>query len=188
MADPSETTQVSGSLGDLQGAEAVEALRSLTAQVAELQQELQALRAEARGLPLPEARAGWAAGAGVSRDGSAWVRSLDAPTARRLRVPWLGLEIAFLVTVAALSVVAGLDAAVVAAVMLVAWALVALAEWLLARAARVEHELVYGAGPVGARLPEDPSWFAPPLGETAFDPAELAERTAARLPPPADEA
>ncbi len=189
MADPSETTQVSRGPGETDSEELLAAVRALATQVGELQAELHALRAQARPLPVDDAdRPGWDEGTSTARDSAAWVRSLDSPSARRPAVPRLLLEIAFLIAVAALSAVAGLDAPVVVAVMVGAWLLVALAEWAAARAARRQEAIVYGALTAsGPGFVADPSWFAPPVERTALDISGAGDDTAARLPPPLPE-
>ena len=187
MADPSETTQVSREPTE-QEAELVDAVRALAAQVGGLRDDVHALRAEARALPSGDPdRPGWDEGAAAVavREGPAWIRSVDSPRARGIAIPWLLLESLFLVAVAVLCVVAGLDAPVIAAVMIAAWALVALAEWLAARAERERLALVYraGAAPIAASVPDDRSWFAMNGDDTMLD-APSAERPPARLPPP----
>jgi hypothetical protein len=189
VADPSETTQVSREPADLESEELLAAVRALATQVGELQAELQALRAQSRSLPAQdEEQPGWDDRTPARRDSPAWVRSLDTPTLRRAAVPWLLLEILFLVAVAGLAAVARLDAPVVVAVMVGAWLLVALAEWTAARAARSRDAVLYGSlAPGAAALPEDPSWFGPPVERTALSIADVEESTAARLPPPQSE-
>jgi hypothetical protein len=182
MADPSETTQVS----QAQEAELVDAVRALADQVGALQHDVRALRAEGHMLPSGEAdRHGWDEGAPMAvREGPAWVRSVDSPRPRGIAVPWLLLEILFLVAVAVLCAVAGLDAPVIAGVMVAAWALVALGEWLLSRAEREHRALVYGTGaPPAVSMPDDQSWFGSNGDDTLLD-APSAERPPARLPPP----
>ncbi len=99
-------------------------------------------------------------------------------------MPWLLLEILFLVAVAVLCAVAGLDAPVIAGVMVAAWLLVAVAEWLASRAERQRQAFVYGVGaPIATSAPEDRSWFASNGDDTLLD-APSAERQPARLPPP----
>lgn len=189
MADPSETTQVSREPADPEGEELLAAVRVLATQVGGLQAELQSLRAQSRSLPTPDGeQPGWDDRAPAQRESVAWVRSLDTPTLRRAAVPWLFLEIVFLLAVAVLAAVAELGAFAVIAVMTGAWLLVALAEWTSARAARREDAIVYDSltGGRGARS-EDPSWFAPPVERTALEIADVGESTAARLPPPASE-
>ena len=183
MADPSETTQVSRE--PVEQADLVDALQSLSAQVSSLQDDVHALRTESHALPSDEAdRHGWDDGAPVVvREGPAWVRSVDSPRARSIDVPWLLVEILFLVAVAVLCAVAGLDAPVIAGVMVAAWLLVALGEWLLARAERERHALLYGARPPVASAPDNRSWFGANGDDTLLD-AHSAERPPARLPPP----
>ncbi len=185
MADPSETTQVSREPAVQEG-ELVDALRSLASQVGSLQADVQSLRAEARGLPVGEAdRHGWEEGTGapVVRESAAWVRSVDSPRPRGLAIPWLLVEILFLVAVAVLAIVADLEPYAIGAVMLGAWILVALAEWLAARSDRQRNLLVYGGAPAGAPIPDDTAWFGTNGDDTLLD-APSSERPPARLPPP----
>jgi len=187
MADPSETTQVSREPAAEDAGELLGAVRSLATQVGGLQVEVQALRQEARGLPAENGeRPGWDEGRPVVRESPAWVRSVDSPGSRGLAVPWLLLEILFLVAVAVLAAVAGLDAPVIAGVMVVAWLLVAAAEWIAARSSLRERALVYGASASQSGLPEDPSWLAASREETVFGVA-TDDRIQARLPPPQPE-
>ena len=184
MADSSETTRVSREPTE-HDAELVDAVRALAAQVGSLKDDVHALRTEAHALPASEVdRHGWDDSAPVAvREGSAWVRSVDSPRSRGLAIPWLLLEIVFLVAVATLSVVAGLEAPVIAGVMVGAWALVALGEWFGARADRERHEYVYGAAtPVAASVPDDRSWFDTNGDDTLLD-MPSAERPPPRLPP-----
>jgi hypothetical protein len=186
MADPSETTQVSRPPAE-EEQELLAAVRSLATQVGSLQAEVHALRSQSPELPThEEERPGWEdAPAGTLRDGGAWVRSLDAPTYRRLSVPWLLLEILFLVAVAVLAAVSGLDTPVIVGLMLVAWLVVAAAEWASSRAARQRHAMAYGPpATVRAAVPEDPSWLEPPSERTSLD---VSEAAVTRLPPPAPE-
>jgi hypothetical protein len=186
MADPSETTQVSREPAEQEPDELLGAVRALAAQVGSLQEDVASLRHEARVLPAADGdRPGWedAAHQAAVRESPAWVRSVDTPGVRGVAVPWLVLEIVFLVAVAVLAAVAGLDAPVIAAVMVVAWLLVAVGEWALARGAMREHALVYGAAePPLPGVPDDPLWFDAGTDETSLDVVE--ERTATRLPPP----
>jgi len=184
MADPSETTQVSSEPSE--PAELVDAVQALSTQLTSLQDDVHALRVEARALPDGEAdRHGWDEGApAVVREGPAWVRSVDSPRAREIAVPWLLLEILFLVAVAVLCAVAGLDAPVIAGVMIAAWLLVAVGEWLQSRAERERYALVYGSDvPPIAAMADDRSWFATNGDDTLLD-LSSAERPPARLPPP----
>ena len=184
MADPSETTQVSRESTE-NDAELVAAVRALAAQVGSLKDDVHALRTEAHALPAGEAdRHGWDDSAPVAvREGAAWVRSVDSPRVRGLAIPWLLLEIVFLVAVAVLCVVAGLDPPVIVVVMAAAFALVALGEWFAARADRERHEYVYGAAaPIAASVPDDRSWFDTNGDDTLLD-LPSAERPPPRLPP-----
>lgn len=181
MADPSETTQVARE-STTPDDDLVAALRSLAAQVGSLQADVQALRSESRALPLGEAdRHGWDEHAPIVREGPAWVRSVDSPRPRRLPVPWLLLEILFLVAIAVLAAVADLEPYAIAGVMIAAWALVAVAEWLSARGERLERQLVYRASTPAAPPPDDRAWLGS-NGDTLLD-APSDERTPARLPP-----
>jgi hypothetical protein len=184
MADPSETTQVSREPAGPEGEELLAAVRALATQVGGLQAELQTLRAQSRSLPLPDGEPpGWDDRAPAPRDSASWVRSLDTPGLRRAAVPWLVLEILFLVAVAVLAAVAGLGAPAVVAVMVGAWLLVALAEWTSVRAARRDDAILYDSllSRVGTRS-DDPSWFAPPVEATALEIADAEARAATRLP------
>ena len=163
MADPSETTQVSREPTE-QDAELVDAVRALAAQVGSLQDELHALRTETRAA-LPPSEADDTAGTRCAR--SPCARALPG-SARSIRpelaaspIPWLLLEILFLVAVAVLCVVAGLDAPVIAGVMVVAWVLVALGEWLaVARRARPLRTRLRRQRSADRReRPDDRSWF-----------------------------
>lgn len=187
MADPSETTQVSLEPREPEASELLGAVRALSEQVGGLQAELQALRAQVR--PLPEApdAPGWDESAPAQRESSPWVRSLDGPGPRGPAVPRLLVEIAFLVAVALAAAIAELDPVVIVLLMAAAWALVAIAEWIGARAAQ-RHTLVSDAplGRAGAYFAEDPSWFGPPVERTVVQAAEDgAPRT--RLPEPPDD-
>jgi len=185
MADPSETTQVSREPQAAGQDELLEAVRTLATQVGSLETEVHALRTQTPALPSADGeRPGWEDGAPVVRDTAAWVRSVDAPSGRRLAVPWLLLEMLFLVAVAALAAIADLDAPVVVAVMVVAWVLVALAEWLTSRTARREQALLASSFTYAPAAPNDPSWLGPPIGQTALELEDAGDRSATRLPPP----
>ena len=188
MADPSETTQVSRAPADEDSEELLDAVRSLSEQVGGIQAELHALRAETRTLPPGEDRPGWDESAPVAsavREGPEWIRSIGAPRPGGLAVPWLVLEILFLVAVAILCVVADFDPPVIAGVMVAAWVLVAIGEWFAFRSARRQRALIYGAPVPVQTLPDDPSWLAVSSEETRADGS--AEHTAALLPPPQPE-
>jgi hypothetical protein len=184
VADPSETTQVSRQNVPDDQDELLGAVRSLAIQVGGLQAELHALRHEARTLPPGDGeRPGWEEGQPLVRESPAWVRSVDSPGRRGLAVPWLLLEILFLIAVAVLAASASLDAPVIAAVMVVAWLLVVAGEWIASRAAARERALVYGVAPTApSSLPDDPTWFAPSAEDTIHD-VTANDRAATRLPP-----
>ncbi len=187
MADASETTQVTRPPAKPGEQELLDAVRALATQVGGLQAEVHALRSRTPALPADrDDRPGWEdAPSGTLRDGGAWVRSLDAPASRRLSVPWLLLELGFLVAVAVLAAAAGLDTAVIAGLMVLAWLVVAAAEWASARAVRRRHALAYGPpATVRATVPDDPSWLEPPSERTALD---VGEAAVTRLPPPMSE-
>lgn len=186
MADPSETTQVSREPVGEEPEEVLGAVRSLASQVGSMQAELHALRHESRALPSDDEQAGWDEGRPIVHESPSWVRAVDSPRARGVSVPWLLLEILFLVGVATLAAVAGLDAPVIAGVMIIAWLLVAVAEWAAARTALRERALVYGVTSVPPGLPDDPSWFDVDADGTALDLA-AHDRAATRLPPPQPE-
>ena len=101
MADPSETTQISPKPVSDDSADVLEAIRELSDQVAGLQAELHALRAQSRSLPSAGAEThGWEERATSGPDTLAWIRSLDSPGPRQAAVPRLGLEVVFLAAVA----------------------------------------------------------------------------------------
>ena len=187
MADPSETTQVSREPAVEESDDVLEAVRSLAAQVGGLQSEVNALRHEAHALPSNGGeRPGWDEGRPVVRESPSWVRSVDSPGSRRVAVPWLLLEILFIVAVAVLAAVAGLDAPAIAGVMVGAWVLVAASEWATARSQLREQALIYGSTVVQAGLPDDPRWFDAAGSDTALE-VEADDRAATRLPPPQPE-
>jgi hypothetical protein len=187
MADPSETTQVSHEPAGPEGEELLAAVRALATQVGELQSELHTLRTQARTLPAEDGeRPGWEERVPTPVQSVPWVRSLDSPKLRRAPIPWLLLEILFLIAVAVLAVVADYGAPAALIAIVGAWLLVALAEWMNARAARRDAAILYDyVAPGAAMFPDDPSWFDPPSEQTALEISDARETTAARLPPPA---
>ena len=187
MADPSETTQVSREPASETADDVLGAVRALAAQVGGLQSEVNALRHEARVLPsdLGE-QPGWDDGRPVVRESPSWVRSVDSPSSRRVAVPWLLLEIVFIVAVAVLAAVADLDAPAIAGVMAGAWLLVAVVEWATARSQVREQALIYGSTAVQAGPPNDPTWFDAVGSDSALDVA-TDDRAPTRLPPPQPE-
>jgi hypothetical protein len=188
MADPSETTQVSPEPAVLEREELLAAVRALATQVGELQGELHTLRTQARALPAEDGdRPGWEERVPNQLQSAPWVRTLDTPKLKRTAIPWLLLEILFLVAVAVLAVVADFSAPAAVGVIAGAWLLVALAEWTNARAARRNAAIVYDYVATGtAMFPDDPSWFDAPTERTALEIPDARETTATRLPPPQD--
>ena len=184
MADPSETTQISRETAGEDPEELLGAVRALATQVGTLQTEVHALRQDARGLPSENGETpGWEEGRPAVRESPSWVRSVDSPRSRALSVPWLLLEILFLVAVATLAAVAGLEPVAIGGLMIGAWLLVALGEWAAARGRARERAFAYGAGTTQVALPDDPSWFDANGDENALDVA-TSDRAPTRLPPP----
>lgn len=187
MADPSETTQVSDP-DEISQAELLSAVQALSVQVGGLQSELRALRAQTRSLPASNLDApGWDDRPQVRRESSAWIRSLDGPSARPPAVPRLFLELVFLIAVAVGAVLADLGPEAIVLVMTGSWALVALAEWTAAVAARRRAEVFDAPLAGGGVFADDPSWFVPPVERTELEVVEEDEDTATRLPRPASE-
>jgi len=186
VADPSETTQASLEPKDSEASELLGAVQALSAQVGGLQTEMHALRSQVR--PLPEAAdaPGWGDSPSARRESSPWVRTLESPGPRGPAVPRLLIEIVFLAAVAIAAAIAELEPLVIALVMAGAWVLVALAEWMAARAVR-RHGYVQAAplSGTGAFFGEDPSWFGSPIEHTAVEPSGADEDTQTRLPAPA---
>lgn len=184
MADPSETTQVSREPAVEGTDDVLDAVRALATEVGVLQSEVTALRHEAHVLPSDDGeQPGWDDGRPVVRESPHWVRSVDSPSSRRVAVPWLLLEILFIVAVAVLAAVAGLDAPAIAGVMVGAWLVVALIEWATARSEVREQALIYGSTVVQAGPPDDPHWLDGVGSDTALDVAS-DDRATTRLPPP----
>lgn len=181
MAGGTETPQTPSPGADAASADVASALRELAERVGELHEELEALRSERRALPAvgPDAP-GWDHRPALVAGGPSWARSLDSPAARRPTVPRFALEVAFLAAVAAGAAIARLEPAVIVAVLAVAWALVALIEWLAWQSDRRQEVLLESISLAGPRVEGNASWFAPPLEQTA----ELEETpVAAKLPP-----
>lgn len=181
MADPSETTQITRhDVSTRDGEDVLAAVHALSAQVRALQAELRTIGAQNRALPAAGAEApGWDDGIEAYRESPMWVRSLEGPGRRQPAVPRFLLEVVFLAGVAVACGIAKLDTPVIAGVMAAAWVLVVLAEWTAARAERRRVETVYVPLQVsGGSIPQDPSWFAPPVERTSLDVAGDAEDTA----------
>jgi hypothetical protein len=194
MADPSpsQTTQVGSAPVTDEGAresdqaEVLTAIRALSAQVGDLQAEVETLRAQARVLPPGERNApGWEEPRRPT-PALTWVETIEAPSSRAAAVPRLLLEVIFLVAVAVGAAIAELEAVEIVALMAVAWALVAIAEFAGARADRRRAQAVYGPYPL-AGYPSDASWFAPAVERTMLDLTQEESPPPARLPPPSDD-
>lgn len=172
MADPSETTQISLGPAEPEAAELIDAIKSVSTDIESLQSELRTLRAQARGLPAGERETlGWDDRLSVPRESSPWIRSLDGPSPRQPGVPRLLLEVVFLVVVAGAAAIANLDPFVIVVLMIGAWGLVALTEWLAEREARRRAELALAPLAGGsAVLADDPSWFRPPVERAVLEP------------------
>ncbi len=185
-ADASETTKAPLEPNDAQASELLGAVQTLSAQVGGLRTELHALRSQVRPLPEPADAPGWGDSPTARRESSPWVRTLERPAPRGPAVPRLLIEIVFLAAVALAAALAELDPLVIGLVMAGAWVLVALAEWMAARAAR-RHAYVQVAplSATGVFFGEDPSWFASPIEHTAIEPAAEEDDTQTRLPAPA---
>lgn len=168
-----------------EASELLGAVRALSVQVGGLQAELQALRSQVRPLPEAQDAPGWDKSAPAPRESSPWVRSLDRPGPRGPAVPRLLIEVVFLVAVALAAAIAELDPVVIVLLMAGAWALVAVAEWSVARAA-LRHAQVLEAplAGAGAYFGEDPAWFGPPVERTVTEAGESADNTQTRLPAP----
>jgi hypothetical protein len=166
--------------------ELAEELRTLRAQVAVLQADVR--RLEASGLSGGDH--GWAVDEQPGEPSLSWISTLEAPSPRRLAIPRLVLEVAFLVLVAVLAVLAELDTAAIVAVMGAAWLLVAFAEWAASRADRRHEELLLAPTFVVQPPPaSDPAWFAPPVEHTILQTPDAdpgADTGAATLPPLAE--
>jgi hypothetical protein len=181
VADPSETTLASRAPANEEATELLGAVRALSEQVGSLQAELRTLRTDAQQLPPGKADVpGWEVEAPPRRDGSPWLRSVSSPVLRPPAIPPLFIEILFLLAVACLAAVARLDTVLVIAVMAGAWALVALAEWSAARAARLRNEAAFG------RYGAEGTWFSPRRPGTLGTPPD-ADGAATRLPPPSSD-
>jgi hypothetical protein len=192
MAEASEQTEKSGRVGDEtiavepEPADVLAALRELSAQVGVLQGDVHSLRAERHALPAVDGeRPGWGDDREAVRAAPAWIRSLDSPGVRRPAIPWLLLELAFLAAVATAAAFAELETAAIVGVMAGAWVLVAVVEWVNARAARRRAEAAYAPLALAGVVVSDPSWFAPPVERTVLD--VESETTGARLPSPVDD-
>jgi hypothetical protein len=179
VTEQSETTPAADGSAS---ADVAEALRALTGQVEALKEELESLRSDQSALPAvaPETP-GWEHRPALAGSGPAWARSLDSPSARRPPVPRFALEVGFLAAVAVVAAAARLDPIAIVGTLAVAWALVALIEWLAWRTSRQQEALLAGISLGEPRVESDPSWFAPPIEQTAE--LDGMSASAAKLPP-----
>jgi hypothetical protein len=130
-------------------------VRELESVASELRAELRSLRAD-RDAPSRSEDEDWPVEAGLAgRDlpSSDWVATVPPPFARGVTVPRLAIEGAFLLLVAVLAGLADLAAGWIVLVMVVAWGLVALAEWAAA-AKRSSWRLDEVAPPVAVPGPD----------------------------------
>ena len=165
-------------------------VRELESVASELRAELHSLRAE-RSAPSRFEDEDWPADTGLAggTDPAAdWVATVPPPLARVLKVPRLAVEGAFLLLVALLAGLADLDPAWIVLVMVVAWALVALAEWAAA-AKRSRWRLDEIAPAVVVPGPDAADstgpWDMPVVESTAVDspePASESKTIVAKLP------
>jgi len=162
-------------------------LHELASAVAELKAELR--RNAGATLPRDEA-AGWDDEASSAAT-HAWVSSLAPARSTPVRIPRLPLELLFLAGAAVLAGVADLEPVEIAAVMAIAWVIVALAEWAGSRGDRMRAQ-VYLSSPAApparpAAATPDPTWFTPPVEHTLLGAREDEQATAvAKLPPVED--
>jgi hypothetical protein len=165
-------------------------VRELESVASELRAELHSLRAERTG-PTRFDDEHWPATTGLTGDAlpsADWVSTVPPPLGRGLRVPRLAVEGLFLLLVAVLAGLADLRPAWIVLVMVVAWALVALAEWAAAaKRSRWRLDEIAPAVVVpepGAADSTGP-WDMPVVETTAVDvpePASESQTIVAKLP------
>ena len=160
-------------------------LKQLTEAVAELRAELR--RSVGATLPREEA-GGWDEDRHVSSH--AWVSSLAAPRRTSVRIPRLPFELALIGGAAVLAGVADLRPVEIAAVMGVAWVIVALAEWAGSRGDRMRAQIylspITTPQPPPAVVKADPTWFTPPVEHTLLASVDEQATAIAKLPPAED--
>jgi len=149
-------------------------VRELESVASELRAELRSLRAE-RAAQGSFADEDWPVEAGLpggNLPSADWVATVPPPLARRLTVPRLAIEGAFLLLVAVLAGLADFSAGWIVLVMAVAWGLVALAEWAAA-AKRSSWRLDEVAPAVAVPGPDAADstgpWDMPVVESTAID-------------------
>ena len=167
-----------------------ERVRELESVASELRAELHSLRAE-RSAPRPFEDEDWpvdntlAAGGMPAAD---WVATVPPPLPHGLTVPRLAVEGVFLLLVAVLAGLADLQVRWIVLVMVVAWGLVALAEWTAA-AKRSQWRLDEVAPPLVVAGPDAADstgpWDMPVVESTAVEspePASESNTIVAKLP------
>ena len=147
-------------------------VRELESVASELRAELHSLRAD-RSSPARFEDEDWPAETGFAGGGlpsADWVAAVPPPLARSVTVPRLAIEGAFLLLVAVLAGFADLAAGWIVLVMVVAWGLVALAEWAAA-AKRSRWRLDEVAPAVAGPDASDSTgpWDMPVVESTAID-------------------
>lgn len=166
-----------------------ERVRELEHVAAELRDEVRALRSErAAAAPARVLDERWPADP-IGDASPDWVAAVPPPLPRGLTVPRLAVEVAFLLGVAVLAGLADLAAVWIVAVMVAAWALVALAEWAAA-AKRSRWRLDEVAPPVAAEAGETTGpWSMPVVEATVVDagPDPESATIVAKLPEPEPE-
>ena len=165
-------------------------VRELESVASELRAELHSLRAE-RSAPGRFDDEDWPDDTGLAGDArpsADWVSTVPPPLARSVTVPRLAVEGVFLLLVAVLAGLADLGPAWIVLVMVVAWALVALAEWAAA-AKRSRWRLDEIAPAVVVPGPDAADstgpWDMPVVESTAVDspePASESKTIVAKLP------
>ena len=161
-------------------------LRELTAAVAELRSEVR--RSVGTALPRDEA-GGWDKDQPVASH--AWISSLAPPRRAPVRIPRLPLELALIAGAAVLAGIADLRPIEIAAVMAIAWVIVALAEWAGSRGDRMRTQVYLApiavpAPPPQAAVKADPTWFTPPVEHTLLASVDDQATAIATLPPVED--
>ena len=163
-------------------------VRELESVASELRAELHSLRAE-RSAPSRFADEDWPAETGVAGVGlpsADWVATVPPPRTHGLTVPRLAIEGVFLLLVAVLAGLADFRAGSIVLVMVVAWGLVALAEW--AAAAKRSHWRLDEVAPAVVVPGPDAAdstgpWDMPVVESTALDsPASESNTIVAKLP------
>jgi hypothetical protein len=165
-------------------------VRELESVASELRAELHSLRAD-RSAPSRFQDEDWPAVTGLA-DGAVpsadWVATVPPPLTRGLTVPRLAIEGVFLLLVAVLAGLADLEPAWIVLVMVVAWALVALAEWAAAaKRARWRLDEIAPAVVVPGPDAADSTgpWDMPVVESTAVDspePDSESKTIVAKLP------